>query len=1433
MVLALWTVLLIAWLTFHWFILPHIERWRPALEARASAALGVTVKIGSVQVRSSGWIPAFELHDVQLIDARQRVALRLGRVLAALSPRSLVAFELRFEQLLIDGAELEARRDGQGRISVAGFDFGSANRGDEPSPAVDWFFRQHEFVIRDGTLRWIDESRRAEPLVLERVQLVIRNGLRRHEARLDATPPVAWGDPFTLRGEFTQPLLHRAGDWRRWSGAVYADLPRADVRELRHHVDLPFELSEGHGALRGWFDVHDGQPIGATVDLALRAVSMRLAKSVEPLAFEQIEGRIVASRTGERTSIAVRHFGFVTGDGIRWPAGNLSVAWQQPEGRPVNAGEFNAERLDLGLMAQIASRLPLGAPVRKLLGDVHPEGIVSKLATSWQGPLDAPDRYRVSGSLSELSLASGPASRADAIGRPGLRNATLRLQGTEAGGTARVGISQGALDLPGVFEDPRLPVDQLEANLEWKVTAAKTAGADPLVSVQVKDARFSNADAKVELSAAWHTGGLLDARPETAARRDEWLRQGKKAERGERYPGVLELDGKLSDAIATRTARYLPLGLPDGTRRYIERAVRGGTLKGATIRVRGDLADFPFHDLKNGKRDGEFRVAAQVEGLTFAYVPGREGEPAAAAAVATSTAPGNGPATAVAPEPALGWPAATALNGELVIDNGALEIRDARAMLGGVEWTRLHGGIARLGEHGVLALEGTGRGALADMLSFTHATPIGAAIGDPFAQTVASGNAEMRLALSIPLDGSGAIGVRGNLVLPGNDLRFTPATPQLAGTRTRVDFTQKGFTIAAGTARLLGGEMAFEGASQSGPHGDVQRFSGQGSVAAEAVRKATELGTVSRIASVAIGQAGYRAELSFIKGEAQLSVTSNLVGTAIDLPYPLAKPAATPLALRYQTVLDESSLATGEMPRDTFSLELGSVLQTRYLRELGSTGSRVLRGHVRVSDAAMRTPPVTSGFGSVIELPTSGVTAQIELRQLDALAWEAALDKLFGDESTAGVDASANAVASGAATRPPRDRRDTRESAGTSYQPERIALRVLDLKAGARHLGDVVAGVSQQNGLWRANVDSDDIDGYVEYRPPRRATGAGRVYARLSRLSLPKADADPVETLLEQPPSSVPALDIVADGFELRGWKLGRLEVEAANRLIGSGSERTTEWQLSKFNLTVPEAQLTASGTWSATRNAGPASRRASMNFRLELADSGGLLDRLGMVQVIKGGKGEITGEIAWPGSPLSPTTKGMEGQVRLAIDSGQFLKASAGAARLLGVLSLQSLPRRLTFDFRDLFQDGFAFDNIVGDVKIGYGLATTNNFRMRGAAAAVLMDGSADLDRETEELRVVVVPEINAGTASLAYAIINPAVGLGTFLAQVLLRKPLAAAGTREFRVSGPWEDPKVDRVEHRPDAQAEAAGATAPAAASSASTSPTRAAASEPAPR
>jgi uncharacterized protein YhdP len=109
---------------------------------------------------------------------------------------------------------------------------------------------------------------------------------------------------------------------------------------------------------------------------------------------------------------------------------------------------------------------------------------------------------------------------------------------------------------------------------------------------------------------------------------------------------------------------------------------------------------------------------------------------------------------------------------------------------------------------------------------------------------------------------------------------------------------------------------------------------------------------------------------------------------------------------------------------------------------------------------------------------------------------------------------------------------------------------------------------------------------------------------------------------------------------------------------------------------------------------------------------------------------------------------------------------------------------------------------------------------------AVVLMEGQADLAQETQNLRVFVVPEINAGTASLAYAAINPAIGLGTFIAQVLLRKTVVEASTREFTIKGSWADPQVEQVKKTsvpamegepPTAAASAPSTTAPAASGS----------------
>jgi uncharacterized protein (TIGR02099 family) len=1295
LIVGAWSLLLIAWLTLHWGILPHAQSWRPQIEQRATKALGTPVRIGNIEVRSGGWIPAFELSDVVLLDREGREALRLPRVAAAVSARSLLAMQLRFEQLLIDGAQLDVRREADGRIRVAGLDV-QRDPGSSGQGLADWFFVQHEFVIRNGSVRWTDALHDAPALELSNVQFVARNGVRRHDMRLDATPPQPWGDPFSLRARFVQPLLARAGDWRRWKGSVHVDLPHADVAQLRRHVTLPFELNGGEGALRAWVDVVRGEPRTATVDMALRGVALKLAGDVDALAFDQVDGRLVMTRSERSLNVAAQRFGFVTADGVSWPQGDFSLALRHgADNSTIEGGDFSADRLDLALMAQIAGRLPLGASLRKLLLELAPKGILQGLSARWDGPPDAPQRYQVKGRVDGFSMVATPAADHDHIGQPGWRDAAVEFTATDKGGEARVSMRRGALEFPGVFDEPLLPIDELSAQVAWRIERARHADAPAQVEVKVGHARFANADAQGELSGTWRTGADTGTG------------------RGARFPGVLDLSGKLTGARAAATARYLPRGIPVHAREYVQHAVQDGRIVGAVFKVRGDLRDFPFHHVQ----DGEFRIAGKVEDASFAYVP---------------ASPGQAPA----------WPAFTRVAGELLFDRASMEIRNARAQLWGVQLSQVNGTIRDFNA-ATLVIDGQARGPAADLVRYVNSTPVGEWTGQGLSQATVAGNGELKLALSLPLHDLKHSTVKGSVVLAGNDVRIRPDTPLMADARARVDFTHKGFLIVGGNARVLGGDASFEGGS--GADGNL-RFSGQGTVTAEGLKRASELGWLSRLASLMRGQAPYRMSLGVVHGQPELTLTSPLTGLAVDLPAPLAKNAGDTLPLRFASQLLPD--AAGSPLRDQLNFELGNVLKAQYQRDVSKSQAQVLRGGI--------------GIGDTVPTPARDVHANVLAGTFDADAWAAVLARI---SAQGGADPGPDGT--------------------EAYLPQAVAFRANELVAGSRRLTRVVAGFTREDTRWRASVDADQLDGYVEWRPG--APGQpGVVLARLARLSLPQAQAESVESLLEQAPASTPALDIVVDDFELRGKRLGRVEVQADNRAGGS------EWRLNRLNVVTPEAQLSASGQWNARR-------RMVMDFQLDLADSGAFLDRLGMGGTLRGGKGALVGQVSWSGSPLSLHGPSLAGQMNLALEHGQFLKVGPGAARLLSVLSLQSLPRRLALDFRDVFQEGFPFDSVSGDITIAQGVASTNNLRMRGVQAAVLMEGQADLERETQDLRVIVVPEINAGTASLAYAAINPALGLTTFVAQMLLRKPLMAAGTREFHVSGSWDDPRVVRLERK----------------------------------
>ena len=1365
-----WLLLLLLWLALHFVIVPRIDALRPWLEDQASRTVGTVVRIGSISAQSNGLIPSLELRGVQVLDANGQVALELSSVIAAVSPRSLVSGGL--EQLYIDSPVLDVHRSADGVIWVAGFALPQTDSGD--SAGADWLFSQPELAIRHGTLRWTDALREAPPLELSDVDVVLRNRHFTHSLRINADPPAHWGERLNLQGVFTQPLwaLH-AGRWQDWQGQWYTAFNRLDWAQLRPYLDLGIDVSEGRGSLRAWVDVKRAVVTGATADVLLDDV--HLGRGTQQQVLRRASGRLAVKDLGGGHEYSTEGLQFETAEGVRWPGGNARLAlWSGADGAgSTNAkgaklarGEFSADRLDVAVLGQLAQRLPIDAGLRTALQSYKPVGVVQTVQGGWTGPLEAPASYALKGRVTQAGLAAQPGAT------PGFSGLDLDLELTQGGGKARLAMANASLDLAGWFAEPVLPLAQLSADVQWKKDG-------PRLDAAVSNLRFANADAQGEvqlLKWANHeaSGALLAG------------------------PGLLDLQASLSRAELARVHRYLPLSMDAEARNYLRDAVRGGTAGGAKFVLKGDLRQFPFAQPKQG----EFRVSANLANANYAYVP-----------------------PSLMPKGRKPWPAFSQLSGELLLDRATLSLKNVRALWGagagqsGVPVERTEAQINNLYGAATVTVSAQGKSPLADALAVVNGSALDDALDHALGRAVVSGAADYKVKLDFPLADTDRMAVTGSINLMGNDVQVLPGTPRLARARGLVTFTESGFGINGVVGQALGGEVRVDGtltgfadaatpmsAPSTGasvkPTPGVLRL--QGTASAEGLRQASELGpAATSMARYAGGAASYQATLSLRAGVPEIVVSSSLSGMGLALPPPFAKAPEVALPLRLELGAARASAGTG-------GGAAGAVLPGQSLMRLdwgrlaslalvtGGTGesARVLRGAVVVG----------SGAFEPLVLPERGISAIVALDALDIDDWTTWVD---------GFGAPASGVKKADAPSP---------ALGADYLPSTVNLRVRELGWGSHTLHKVAVNGTRVGGLWRAQVDATEFSGQMEYRqasvPDLAADSAntGRLYARLSRLTLGSSEAQGVENLLDEQPASIPALDVVVEDFELLGKKLGRLEVEAVNQTSVVQREPQREWRLKRLNLSMPAATLSASGAWrlqpgvptasmsapgAAAKTSAKDRRRTSLDFKLDINDSGDLLARFGMKDVIRQGKGKIEGQIEWQGSPISLDYPSMGGSFNVNLEKGEFLKADPGIAKLLGVLSLQSLPRRLMLDFRDVFAEGFPFDFVRGDVTIAKGIARTNNLQMKGVTAAVLMEGSTDIAKETQSIQVVVVPEINAGSASLITATINPLVGLYSFLAQLLLRQPLIAASTQELYIDGTWLEPRVTKVDRRAPAK------------------------------
>jgi uncharacterized protein (TIGR02099 family) len=714
------------------------------------------------------------------------------------------------------------------------------------------------------------------------------------------------------------------------------------------------------------------------------------------------------------------------------------------------------------------------------------------------------------------------------------------------------------------------------------------------------------------------------------------------------------------------------------------------------------------------------------------------------------------------------WPPIADIDAELRFEGARMLVQASRGRSLGATIGRTTAEIPDL-RSPRLRVDGEASGATSDFLAFVARSPVAGWIDRATDGFAATGNGKLALRFDLSLTDS-AHSVAGEYQLLGNQLRM-PGAPELAQLTGTLRFTNR---------EMRAGDLAFE--TLGGPArasfvagGDKLVVNASGTAHIAQVRNAFP----SRWLDRASGTAEWKLAVDGRSERAGWILESSLKGTAIDLPAPIGKVADAALPFRA-----ESRPLPGGTGRDQLRVDYGSVARViadRRVRDGEAVAERVLvllgRSMARGGE------PERAGIAVRGDVDAVNVDDWIALARI----WD--------------VPAGGSADGGGALELTSLD----------------LSAREMDL-AGRGFHGTTLAA-RRSGGDWRLTLASKELEGTATWEPRSTKFANGRVVARLARVALPGpgqmegwhgAPRTPTPRG-EDSANTWPEIDLVAERYIGRRGDLGRLELLA--------KPQGTDWRIERLALVNDAGTLTADGWWHSRGR----DQQTRFDVALDVKDAAAYLAHFGLPDAVKGAPTKIEGQLSWNGSPDEFDYLTLGGAFKVHVGPGQFTKIEPGIGKLLGVLSLQALPRRITLDFRDVFSDGFAFDTIAGNVRIGNGIMHTENLQLNGPAAKVMITGDVDLKNETQKLSVVVQPSLatsvsaGAGAAAvllLAHPVVAAAVGAGTLLAQKVMKDPIEQIFSYEYAVRGSWEEPLVDRVQRNrlgTSADAGAAG-TAP---------------------
>ncbi|MEO8565410.1 MAG: YhdP family protein, partial [Betaproteobacteria bacterium] len=484
------------------------------------------------------------------------------------------------------------------------------------------------------------------------------------------------------------------------------------------------------------------------------------------------------------------------------------------------------------------------------------------------------------------------------------------------------------------------------------------------------------------------------------------------------------------------------------------------------------------------------------------------------------------------------------------------------------------------------------------------------------------------------------------------------------------------------------------------------------------------------------GTTDWQLALNVAPDRSNWMLDTTLKGVAVDLPVPAAKPPTEAMPLRIERRQTE---AATDLLLFTYG-RLGRLTVQRRLTASGPVAERALLALGKAAGAPDR----------------RGLWIRGDVERLDLDGWLALREQLDASVDTGPLPLSGLDVGVGA------------------------------LDVFGRRLNDLRVGANRGSNEWQLDLRGRELEGTARWEPASPAQPNGRIVARLQRLTPPTAASEHAAASATSPSevNSWPEIDLSAETLRLKERDLGRLELSA--------QPRGADWRIDSLRLINEDGRLEANGWW----RGGGGNEQTTLDADLDVHDAGRYLARFALPDAVRDGATRIRGQVSWAGGPQDFDYPTLNGKLRLETGRGQFTKLDPGLGKLLGVLSLQSLKRRLTFDFQDLFAEGFAFDEITGDVRIQNGVMKSDNLKIVGPSARVAIQGETDIARETQHLSVRVQPTLSAGVSVGAAALLlaNPVIGAavyaGSLLAQKAMQDPIEQMFSFGYAVTGSWSD-------------------------------------------